>query len=187
MHFPSGRTLINHVINLSLSLSSFINGRVSLVIRRYPINHEHMDDFLTEPWFIVLLGSVLALMMLSFGAMVFVKRKHMLMKQGALGSIRGKFVWAGRKKPQLLISSTHTQGYAKRMNNNNVYISMHNGSQCVINSQVYFHLNDADSGYFFMLLFVLCFFFALFSRSLCVCLLRNCTMLFRLSTIQKHS
>lgn len=50
-----------------------------------------MDDFLTEPWFIVLLGSVLALMMLSFGAMVFVKRKHMLLKQGALGSIRGKF------------------------------------------------------------------------------------------------
>lgn len=58
---------------------------------RYPINRDHVDDFLTETWFIVLLGSILAIMMLSFGAMVFVKRKHMLMKQGALGSIRGKF------------------------------------------------------------------------------------------------
>lgn len=44
-----------------------------------------MDDFLTETWFIVLLGTILAIIILSFGAMVFVKRKHMLMKQGALG------------------------------------------------------------------------------------------------------
>lgn len=49
-----------------------------------------MDDFLTKPWFILLLGSVLAIMMLSFGAMVFVKRKHMLMKQGALNTMSGK-------------------------------------------------------------------------------------------------
>lgn len=52
-------------------------------ICRYPINH--VDDFLTETWFIVLLGSILAIIIMSFGAMVFVKRKHMLMKQGALG------------------------------------------------------------------------------------------------------
>lgn len=49
-----------------------------------------MDDVLTQPWFIVLLGLILAIMMLSFGAMVFVKRKHMLMKQSALGTIRGE-------------------------------------------------------------------------------------------------
>lgn len=61
-------------------------------IHRYPINHNHMDDFLTQPWFIALLGSILAIMMLSFGAMVFVKRKHMLMKQSSLGTIRGKFI-----------------------------------------------------------------------------------------------
>lgn len=77
-----------------------------------------MDDFLTEPWFIVLLGSILALMMLSFGAMVFVKRKHMLMKQGALGTIRGKFAYTihtllcisafekKKEEDKLLISST---------------------------------------------------------------------------------
>lgn len=44
-----------------------------------------MDDFLTETWFIVLLGIILAIIIMSFGAMVFVKRKHMLMKQGSLG------------------------------------------------------------------------------------------------------
>lgn len=49
-----------------------------------------MDDFLTQPWFICLLGLVLAVLMLSFGAMVFVKRKHMIMKQAALSSMRGK-------------------------------------------------------------------------------------------------
>lgn len=50
-----------------------------------------MDDFLTQPWFIAILGSILAIMMLSFGGMVFVKRKHMLMKQSALSTIQGKF------------------------------------------------------------------------------------------------
>lgn len=49
-----------------------------------------MDDFLTQPWFIVLLGTILAILMLSFGAMVFVKRKHMLMKQTALTTMRGE-------------------------------------------------------------------------------------------------
>uniref|UniRef100_A0A182K663 Roundabout n=1 Tax=Anopheles christyi TaxID=43041 RepID=A0A182K663_9DIPT len=55
---------------------------------RYPINHNNMDDFLTQPWFIASLGCILVLMMLSFGAMVFVKRKHMMMKQTALASLR---------------------------------------------------------------------------------------------------
>lgn len=44
-----------------------------------------MDDFLTETWFIVLLGIILAIIIMSFAAMVFVKRKHMMMKQGSLG------------------------------------------------------------------------------------------------------
>ncbi|XP_037047604.1 protein sax-3 [Bradysia coprophila] len=55
---------------------------------RYPINHNHMDDFLTQPWFIALLCTILVVMILTFFAMVFVKRKHMLMKQSALSSIR---------------------------------------------------------------------------------------------------
>uniref|UniRef100_A0A182YHF3 Uncharacterized protein n=1 Tax=Anopheles stephensi TaxID=30069 RepID=A0A182YHF3_ANOST len=55
---------------------------------RYPINHNNMDDILTQPWFIAVLGCILVLMMISFGAMVFVKRKHMMMKQSALAALR---------------------------------------------------------------------------------------------------
>ncbi|XP_053694709.1 roundabout homolog 2-like [Sabethes cyaneus] len=54
---------------------------------RYPINHDNADDILTKPWFIATLGTILVLMMLSFGAMVFVKRKQMLMKQSALAAL----------------------------------------------------------------------------------------------------
>ncbi|KAL5281899.1 ROBO1.2 family protein [Megaselia abdita] len=66
---------------MTKQLDPFIN-------QRYPINHDHMDDVITRPWFIVLLGSILIVMMLSFGAMVFIKRKHMLMKQSAINQIR---------------------------------------------------------------------------------------------------
>lgn len=47
-----------------------------------------MDDVITRPWFIALLGSIFIVMMLSFGAMVFIKRKHMLMKQSAINQMR---------------------------------------------------------------------------------------------------
>lgn len=64
---------------------AFVRLSFPIPFYRYPINREHMDDFLTETWFIVLLGSILAIIIMSFAAMVFVKRKHMLMKQGSLG------------------------------------------------------------------------------------------------------
>ncbi|XP_055601197.1 roundabout homolog 1-like [Uranotaenia lowii] len=68
---------------------------------RYPINHDNMDDILTKPWFIAVLGTILALMMLSFGAMVFVKRKQMLLKQSALNSLRSHHSSGGHKFPTL--------------------------------------------------------------------------------------
>ncbi|XP_065081068.1 roundabout homolog 2-like [Ochlerotatus camptorhynchus] len=68
---------------------------------RYPINHDNMDDILTKPWFIAVLGTILALMMLSFGAMVFVKRKQMLMKQSALTALRGHHGTGVLKFPSL--------------------------------------------------------------------------------------
>lgn len=61
------------------------------VAQRYPVDHSRSDDFLTQPWFIVMLGSILSIMMLSFGAMVFVKRKHILMKQNSLGRLGGNY------------------------------------------------------------------------------------------------
>lgn len=57
---------------------------------RFPLNNDHMDDFLTQPWFIILLGTILVIMMLSFGVMVFIKRKHILMKQSAFNGLAGK-------------------------------------------------------------------------------------------------
>lgn len=58
--------------------------------QRFPLDNDHMDDFLTQPWFIVLLGIVLVILMLSFGIMVFIKRKQMIMKQTTLTTLRGK-------------------------------------------------------------------------------------------------
>lgn len=58
---------------------------------RFPLNNDRIDDFLTKPWFIILLGTILVIMMLSFGIMVFIKRKHMLMKHSAFNGLAGKF------------------------------------------------------------------------------------------------
>ena len=57
---------------------------------RFPLDNEHVDDFVTQPWFIILLGSILVIMMLSFAVMVFIKRKHILMKQSAFNGLAGK-------------------------------------------------------------------------------------------------
>ncbi|TMW49609.1 hypothetical protein DOY81_005313 [Sarcophaga bullata] len=86
---------------LTKRLDPFIN-------QRYPINQDHVDDVLTQPWFIILLGAILAIMMLSFGAMVFVKRKHMMMKQSALNTIRGTHPNDVLKMPSL---SRNGNGY----------------------------------------------------------------------------
>ena len=54
---------------------------------RYPIHPK--DDFVTQPWFIIILGAILVIMMLSFGIMVIAKRKQMMIKKSALSSLRG--------------------------------------------------------------------------------------------------
>ncbi|XP_055386223.1 roundabout homolog 2-like [Condylostylus longicornis] len=61
----------------------------SLTTQRYPVDHNHMNDILTQPWFIALLGVILATMVMSFGAMVFAKRKHMIIKRSTLRSLPG--------------------------------------------------------------------------------------------------
>ncbi|XP_068150662.1 LOW QUALITY PROTEIN: roundabout homolog 2 [Drosophila tropicalis] len=83
-------------------LDPFIN-------QRYPINQDHVNDVLTQPWFIILLGAILAILMLSFGAMVFVKRKHMMMKQSALNTMRGNHPSDVLKMPSL--STRNGNGY----------------------------------------------------------------------------
>lgn len=61
---------------------------------RFQLNNDRIDDFLTKPWFIILLGTILVIMMLSFGIMVFIKRKHMLMKHSAFNGLAGKISFA---------------------------------------------------------------------------------------------
>ncbi|XP_055598620.1 roundabout homolog 1-like [Uranotaenia lowii] len=56
---------------------------------RFPINHDNQDDILTKPWFIVLLGLVLAFILLISGAIIFIKRRQIMMKQSALNTLRG--------------------------------------------------------------------------------------------------
>lgn len=54
---------------------------------RFPLHNDHMNDFLTQPWFIILLGTILVIVMLSFGVMAYIKRKHFMLKQSVLGSL----------------------------------------------------------------------------------------------------
>lgn len=61
--------------------------RSSLVcLSRYPINHNLSDDVLTQTWFIVMLGSIIAIMVFSLGAMVLFKRIQFI-KQTSLATM----------------------------------------------------------------------------------------------------
>lgn len=57
---------------------------------RYPINHNLADDIITQPWFIVLLGSIIAVIVFLFGAMVLFRRIQYI-KQSSLSNIHGKY------------------------------------------------------------------------------------------------
>jgi hypothetical protein len=59
-------------------------------------------DFLTETWFIALLGSMVAVMVLLFAAMLLVRRRQLLNKKSALSNINGKqknYIKIWRHKP----------------------------------------------------------------------------------------
>lgn len=60
------------------------------VLYRYPISYDYSDDVLTQTWFIVLLGSVIAVIVFLFGAMILIKRIQFI-KQTSLSSIHGTF------------------------------------------------------------------------------------------------
>lgn len=56
---------------------------------RYPIKNNLADDILTQTWFIVLLGSIIAVIVFLFGAMVLFRRIQYY-KQSSLNNIHGK-------------------------------------------------------------------------------------------------
>lgn len=55
---------------------------------RHPINHDLANDILTQTWFIVMLGSIIAIIIFSFVAMVLIKRIQFI-KQTSLTNIHG--------------------------------------------------------------------------------------------------
>ncbi|CAD7086145.1 unnamed protein product [Hermetia illucens] len=72
---------------------------------RYPISRNISDDFLTQTWFIVLLGSIIAVIVFLFGAMVLFKR-YQFIKQTSLGSIHGNHaIGTVRKFPTLPLNA----------------------------------------------------------------------------------
>ncbi|XP_054744412.1 roundabout homolog 2 [Anastrepha obliqua] len=72
---------------------------------RYPINRDIADDFLTQTWFIILLGSIIALIVFLFGALVLFKR-YQFIKQTSLGSLHGNHaIGAVRKFPTLPLNA----------------------------------------------------------------------------------
>lgn len=49
------------------------------------------SDFLTETWFIALLGSMVAVMVLLFAAMLLVRRRQLLLKKSTLPGLHGEY------------------------------------------------------------------------------------------------
>jgi roundabout, axon guidance receptor 2 len=75
---PYGQPIIMRLDPLTMKLDTSFT-------YRFPLHNEHINDFVTQPWFIILLGTILVIIMLSFGVMVYIKRKHIMMKQSSLG------------------------------------------------------------------------------------------------------
>ncbi|XP_055704314.1 roundabout homolog 2-like [Phlebotomus papatasi] len=72
---------------------------------RYSINHNLSDDILTQTWFIVLLGSIIAIIVFLFGAMVLFKRIQFI-KQTSLASMHGNHaIGTVRKFPTLPLNT----------------------------------------------------------------------------------
>lgn len=59
-----------------------------VVVHRYPITYDYADDVLMQPWFIILLGTVIAVIVFLIIATMLVRRIQ-AMKQTSLSSIHG--------------------------------------------------------------------------------------------------
>ncbi|EAT41462.1 AAEL006901-PA [Aedes aegypti] len=68
---------------------------------RYPINHDYSHDILTQTWFIILLGSIIAIIVFLFGATV-IFRRIQFMKHSSLNNMHGNHaIGTVRKFPTL--------------------------------------------------------------------------------------
>uniref|UniRef100_A0AAG5DD15 Roundabout n=1 Tax=Anopheles atroparvus TaxID=41427 RepID=A0AAG5DD15_ANOAO len=68
---------------------------------RYPINHDFSHDILTQTWFIILLGSIIAIIVFLFGAVI-IFRRIQIMKHSSLNNMHGNHaIGTVRKFPTL--------------------------------------------------------------------------------------
>uniref|UniRef100_A0A182JQB0 Roundabout n=1 Tax=Anopheles christyi TaxID=43041 RepID=A0A182JQB0_9DIPT len=68
---------------------------------RYPINHDYSHDILTQTWFIILLGSIIAIIVFLFGAII-IFRRIQFMKHSSLNNMHGNHaIGTVRKFPTL--------------------------------------------------------------------------------------
>lgn len=59
---------------------------------RYPINQDIADDFLTETWFIIMLGSIIAIIVFLFVAFVVFKRHEFIKQSSVTTIVHGEFL-----------------------------------------------------------------------------------------------
>ncbi|XP_032294090.1 uncharacterized protein robo3 isoform X2 [Drosophila virilis] len=94
---------------------------------RYPISRDIADDFLTQTWFIVLLGSIIAIIVFLLGALVLFKR-YQFIKQTSLGSLHGNHaIGTVRKFPTLPMNGGIGGGGGSGNNGGNSGIGGSNG------------------------------------------------------------
>lgn len=78
-------------------MSGKMNGKMServwtiilLSLFRYPISRDYSDDIITQTWFIILLGSIIAIIVFLFGATILF-RKIQYIKHNSLTSVHGE-------------------------------------------------------------------------------------------------
>lgn len=104
-------------LSLALSLFPFF----LFALYSYPISRDIADDFLTQTWFIVLLGSIIAIIVFLLGALVLFKR-YQFIKQTSLGSLHGKLTSPSPSPYPLL--TTLSQAIPKVVNLN-IFLSCH--------------------------------------------------------------
>lgn len=75
---PYGRPIIMRLDPVTKQLETSFTYRFSL-------NNEGISSFVNQSWFVVLLGTVLIIIMAGFGVTVYVKRKHLMLKQSMMG------------------------------------------------------------------------------------------------------
>lgn len=75
---PYGRPIIMRLDPITKTLDTSFTYRSSL-------HNDGMSNFVNQTWFVVLLGTILIIIIAGFGVAVYMKRKHLSLKQSMMG------------------------------------------------------------------------------------------------------